>query len=70
MGTGETALAAWKMALTNRSPEKGLIFHFERGVQYASKKFTNVINSYKIITRNMSRKGICYYLFVQFDNQR
>ena len=60
MSTEETALAAWKMALTNRSPEKGLIFHTDRGVQYASKKFTNVIDSYKIITRSMSRKGNCW----------
>jgi transposase InsO family protein len=60
MSTEETALAAWKMALTNRSPEKGLIFHSDRGVQYASKKFTNVIDSYKIITRSMSRKGNCW----------
>jgi transposase InsO family protein len=60
MSTEETALAAWKMAVTNRTPEKGLIFHSDRGIQYASKKFTNVIDSYKIITRSMSRKGNCW----------
>lgn len=60
MSTEETALAAWKMAVNNRTPEKGLIFHSDRGIQYASKKFTNVIDSYKIITRSMSRKGNCW----------
>jgi transposase InsO family protein len=36
-----------------------LVFHSDRGVQYASKKFTNVIDSYKMIT-SMSRKGNCW----------
>jgi transposase InsO family protein len=60
MSTEETPLAAWKMALANKSPEKGLIFHSDRGVQYASKKFTNVIDSYEMITRSMSRKRNCW----------
>ena len=59
MSVEETSLAAWKMAIKNRSVENGLIFHSDRGVQYASKKFTNVIDSYKTITRSMSRKGNC-----------
>jgi putative transposase len=45
------------MAIKNRSIEKGLVFHSDRGVQYASKKFTNVIDSFKMITRSRSRKG-------------
>ena len=57
MSTIETTLKAWKMAVKNRNIEKGLIFHSDRGVQYASKKFTNVIESYKMITRSMSGKG-------------
>ena len=57
MSTIETTLKAWKMAAKNRNIEKGLIFHSDRGVQYASKKFTNVIESYKMITRSMSGKG-------------
>jgi len=48
MGTGENTLAAWKMAVTNKNPTKVLIFHSDRGIQYASKKITNVIDSYKI----------------------
>jgi putative transposase len=57
----ETSLAAWRMAIKNRSNEKGLLFYSDRGVQYPSKKFTNVIDSYKMITRSMSRKGNCCY---------
>ena len=60
MSTEETSLAAWKMAVKNRSIVKGLIFHSDRGVQYASKKFANVVDSYKIINRSMSRKGNCW----------
>ena len=60
MSTEETTLRAWKMAAKNRNIEKGLIFHSDRGVQYASKKFVNVLDSYKKITRSMSRKGNCW----------
>lgn len=60
MSTEQTSLGAWKMAVKNRNIEQGLIFHSDRGVQYASKKFVNVLNSYKKITRSMSRKGNCW----------
>ena len=59
MSTQRTSLAAWKMAIRNRSVQKGLIFHSDRGVQYASKKFANTIESYGVI-RSMSRKGNCW----------
>ena len=61
MNVEETFLTAWRMAIKNRSIEKGLILHSDRGIQYASKKFTNVIDPYKMITRSMSRKGNCWY---------
>lgn len=60
MSVEETTLAAFRMAITNRSIKKGLIFHSDRGVQYAGKQFTNVVESYKMITRSMSRKGNCW----------
>ncbi|EIA08614.1 integrase, catalytic region [Flavobacterium frigoris PS1] len=60
MSTEETTLGAWKMAVKNRNIEEGLIFHSDGGVQYASKKFVNVLDSYKKITRSMSRKGNCW----------
>ncbi len=59
MSTEETSLAAWRMAIKNRPVQKGLIFHSDRGVQYASKKFVNTIESYNI-KRSMSRKGNCW----------
>ena len=60
MSTEQTSIGAWKMAVKNRNIEQGLIFHSDRGVQYASKKFVNVLDSYKKITRSMSRKGNCW----------
>ena len=37
--TKETIIPAWKMALSKRSINMPLIFHSDRGVQYASKEF-------------------------------
>ncbi len=59
MNTEETTLAAWKMAVRNRSFQRGLIFHSDRGAQYANRRFANTIESYKVI-RSMSRKGNCW----------
>ncbi len=59
MSTSETTLASWKMAIKNRSIQAGLVFHSDRGVQYANNKFVNVLASYKV-TRSMSRKGNCW----------
>jgi transposase InsO family protein len=55
MSVEETSLCL-RMAIKTEASQ-GLLFHSDRGVQYASKKFTNVVDSYKIITRSMSRKG-------------
>lgn len=60
MKTEETSLAAWKMAIKNRELSAGLIFHSDRGTQYACEKFGNTLDSYKIVTRSMSRKGNCW----------
>ncbi|MEJ5148867.1 MULTISPECIES: IS3 family transposase [Sphingobacterium] len=60
MSTQETSLAAWKMAIKNRKLSAGLIFHSDRGTQYACEKFSKILDSYKIITRSMSRKGNCW----------
>ena len=59
MSTNETTLASWKMAVRNRNIEAELIFHSDRGIQYANNKFANVLESYKV-TRSMSRKGNCW----------
>lgn len=36
-----------KKAIKNRNIEEGFIFHSDIGVQYASKTFVNVLDSYK-----------------------
>ncbi len=48
------------MAVKNRNIEEGLIFHSDRGVQYACKKFVNILESYKKITRSMGCKENCW----------
>jgi putative transposase len=55
-----TSVAAWRMAVQNRSPSKELIFHSDRGVQYACHDFINLLESYKGVQRSMSRKGNCW----------
>ena len=51
----KTSMPAWEMAVLNRKPKKGLIFHSDRSPQYANKMFTRKLNSYKHIKRSMSR---------------
>lgn len=60
MKTEDTSLAAWKMAIKSRKLSSGLIFHSDRGTQYACEKFSNTLDSYKIVTRSMSGKGNCW----------
>jgi len=50
---------AFLMAVTLRQPPKGLLFHSDRGVQYASNEFRNLISMYGF-RQSMSRKGNCW----------
>lgn len=59
MTAQETVIPAWRMAVRNRPIHNELIFHSDRGVQYACKAFRNLINN-KLITQSMSRKGNCW----------
>ena len=59
MTTRDTVLAAWSMALIHRPINGHLIFHSDRGVQYASNEFRKVFK-YKPIAQSMSRKGNCW----------
>ena len=56
----ETTIAAWRMAIRNRPITQKLIFHSDRGIQYACSAFTNVLNTIKWVCRSMSRKGNCW----------
>ena len=47
------------MACINRNPEPGLIFHSDRGSQYASCQFREVLEK-KVFIQSMSRKGNCW----------
>lgn len=52
-------LAAWNMALCHRQPPAGLLFHSDRGVQYASLQHRQALGIAQAIA-SMSRKGNCY----------
>lgn len=56
----DTSIAAYKMAVTNRSINKDLIFHSDRGIQYACTEFTDLLEKDTRIIRSMSRKGNCW----------
>src|SRR5581483_2134185 len=55
----ELTLAALGMALERRIPAPGLAHHSDRGVQYASQDYTDLLKS-RGITISMSRKGNPY----------
>ena len=55
----ELVLAAWGMARTQRQPPPGLVFHSDRGVQYASQDYRQALHSAQALA-SMSRKGNCY----------
>ena len=52
-------LSAWNMAATHRQPPPGLIFHSDRGVQYASAQFRQALLANGALA-SMSRKACCY----------
>ncbi len=60
LSTADTIIPAWFMAVSNRPITEDLIFHSDRGVQYACDDFTKILKSNKLITRSMSRKGNCW----------
>jgi putative transposase len=55
----ELAIAALRMALVFRRPSPGLIHHSDRGVQYASHQYTDLLKDHEV-TISMSRKGNPY----------
>ena len=56
-----TAIAALDMAVKNRAPQRGLIFHSDRGVQYCAQSFRDVLSDRcPAVRQSMSRKGNCW----------
>ena len=61
METTETTIAALEMAVTNRTPQEGLIFHSDRGVQYCARSFRDILHERcPSVRQSMSRKGNCW----------
>jgi putative transposase len=56
-----TVVPAFKQAIERRRvrPHSGLMFHSDRGVQYACEDFRTILAQYGI-TQSMSRKGNCW----------
>ena len=55
----ELVLAAWRQAHDSRRPPEGLLFHSDRGVQYASTVFRDTLAAAAVV-QSMSRRGNCY----------
>ena len=59
--TGDTAVAALRMAVRSRVPAEGLLFHSDRGVQYCAYSFRETLRRLcPAVRQSMSRKGNCW----------
>jgi transposase InsO family protein len=57
--TKDLVIRTFKSAIESRRPAPGLIFHSDRGSQYASKEFRDVLEEFGV-RQSMSRKGDCW----------
>jgi len=55
----ELAVDALNMAVAHRDPAPGVVFHSDRGIQYAAQLFREKLQSYEMV-QSMSRKGNCW----------
>jgi transposase InsO family protein len=56
-----TTVAALEMAVKNRTPATGLLFHSDRGVQYCAQSFRDVLSTRcPSVRQSMSGKGNCW----------
>jgi transposase InsO family protein len=61
METTDTTVSALEMAVTNRTPRCGLIFHSDRGVQYCAQDFRDILHERcPTVRQSMIRKGNCW----------
>ncbi len=60
LSANQTVIPAWKAACQRRPIARELIFHSDRGIQYACKEFTEKLKASKLVTQSMSRKGNCW----------
>ncbi len=59
MKANDTVIPDFKMAQSRRPVTQELIFHSDRGVQYACNEFRELLETNPLIIRSMSRKGNC-----------
>ncbi len=61
LGTRDTSIVldALRMAIGQRRPSRGLVFHSDRGSQYASGPFREFLKAHGVL-QSMSRKGNCW----------
>ena len=59
MSPKQTTIEAFRRAINNRRPQKKMIFHSDRGVQYAAQEFQDLLAKNKC-RQSMSRKGNCW----------
>ena len=57
--TRDLVVKALNIAIMRHRPPEGVIHHSDRGVQYCSKEYQELLNKHKFIC-SMSRKGNCY----------
>jgi putative transposase len=55
-----TVIPALNKAIKNRAIKPGLIFHSDRGIQYACDEFKAALHKNTRINQSMSRKGNCW----------
>ena len=55
----ELVMDAFKQAVLRRRPLPGLIFHSDRGIQYACGDFRDLLKEHQAV-QSMSGKGNCY----------
>jgi transposase InsO family protein len=55
----ELALAALRMAITQRRPASGVLHHSDQGVQYACRAYQDLLAAHQM-TASMSKRGDCW----------
>ncbi len=62
----QLVISALRMALTQRRPGQPLIIHSDRGAQFASAAYRQLLTQHRLLA-SMSRKGNCYdNAFIRF----
>ncbi|MCL1837486.1 MAG: IS3 family transposase [Treponema sp.] len=61
MEAAATTISALEMAVKNRRPQDGLLFHSDRGIQYCAQSFRDILRERcPAVRQSMSRKGNCW----------